>query len=91
MKIKSEIEIIQKKHKDAPTLVVVLVGENPASLSYVRGKERACLKAGINCLIYKYDKNVSEKELQKVLQKFSGGETKLNLSLNRHTDIIMIL
>ena len=62
---------MQKKYKDSPTLVVVLVGENPASLSYVRGKERACLKAGINCLIYKYDKNVSEKELQKVLQKLN--------------------
>ena len=71
MKIKSEIEVIQKKYKDAPTLVVVLVGENAASLSYVRGKERACLKAGINCLIYKYDKSVSEKELQRVLQKLN--------------------
>ena len=71
MKIKSEIEVIQKKYKDAPTLVVVLVGENAASLSYVRGKERACLKAGINCLIYKYDKNVSEKKLQRVLQKLN--------------------
>jgi methylenetetrahydrofolate dehydrogenase (NADP+)/methenyltetrahydrofolate cyclohydrolase len=71
LKIKSEIEVIQKKYKDAPTLVVVLVGENAASLSYVRGKERACLKAGINCLIYKYDKNVSEKELQRVLQKLN--------------------
>jgi len=30
-----------------PGLAVVLVGENPASASYVRGKERACGEVGI--------------------------------------------
>ena len=31
----------------APGLAVLLVGDNPASASYVRGKERACEEAGI--------------------------------------------
>ena len=31
-----------------PTLAVILVGNNPASLVYVRNKHKACLETGMN-------------------------------------------
>jgi len=36
-----------KARKIAPGLAVVLVGEDPASISYVSGKEKACARLGI--------------------------------------------
>ena len=38
---------LKREQQITPGLVVVLVGENPASASYVRGKERACDEVGI--------------------------------------------
>ena len=38
---------LKREQQITPGLAVVLVGENPASASYVRGKERACDEVGI--------------------------------------------
>ena len=39
-------ELVGAGHR-APCLAVVLVGDNPASLSYIKGKRRACERAGM--------------------------------------------
>lgn len=46
-----------------PTLVVFLVGEDPASLSYVTGKERAAAEVGIIAETRKLAANIQEKDL----------------------------
>ena len=43
---KQIIEFTEKGMRN-PELVVVLVGENPASLTYVRNKEKACEAIGM--------------------------------------------
>ena len=43
----------------APTLAVVLVGEDPASQIYVANKEKACAEVGINSKTIKLDANSS--------------------------------
>lgn len=40
-----------------PKLAVVLVGDNPASLSYVRGKEKDCAECGIKCEVIRLDED----------------------------------
>ena len=40
--LKKQIDELREEGKRIPKLVVVLVGDNPASLSYVTGKEKAC-------------------------------------------------
>ena len=44
--IASEVEKIAASGRRVPTLAVVLVGDNPASLSYVKGKDKACHEVG---------------------------------------------
>lgn len=39
-----------KESRRAPCLATVLVGENPASLSYIRGKQRACRDTGVDAI-----------------------------------------
>jgi methylenetetrahydrofolate dehydrogenase (NADP+)/methenyltetrahydrofolate cyclohydrolase len=45
--IRAEIAALVAGGHRAPCLAVVLVGDNPASISYIKGKRRACERAGM--------------------------------------------
>ncbi|MBW4604526.1 MAG: bifunctional methylenetetrahydrofolate dehydrogenase/methenyltetrahydrofolate cyclohydrolase FolD [Calothrix sp. FI2-JRJ7] len=45
--LSAQIQESQPKFGRPPGLAVLMVGDNPASAAYVRGKERACEKVGI--------------------------------------------
>ena len=45
--MKQKIDDIQAEGTRLPLLSVVLVGNNPVSMSYVRGKEKACSSIGM--------------------------------------------
>jgi len=66
-KIKSEIakevRLILDKDERAPHLAAIIVGEDPASLTYVANKEKACREVGFTSSVYKYPDSISEKEL----------------------------
>ena len=44
--LKSQIDLIKASNQRLPKLVVILVGTNPASLSYVTNKAKACHRVG---------------------------------------------
>ena len=46
-----------------PGLAVILVGENPASVSYVTAKEKACAEAGMHSREIRLPATISEQEL----------------------------
>ncbi|MBP7679247.1 MAG: bifunctional 5,10-methylenetetrahydrofolate dehydrogenase/5,10-methenyltetrahydrofolate cyclohydrolase [Bacteroidales bacterium] len=46
-----------------PHLAAILVGEDPASQTYVRNKEKACHEAGIVSSVYRQSAGISENEL----------------------------
>ncbi|MFW5689856.1 MAG: bifunctional methylenetetrahydrofolate dehydrogenase/methenyltetrahydrofolate cyclohydrolase FolD [Spirochaetota bacterium] len=46
-----------------PGLATVLVGEHPASLSYIRGKQRACTELGIHAVDVRLATDITEDEL----------------------------
>lgn len=63
-KLKIEIENLKEKYNGkVPTLATILVGDNPASVTYVRMKENACKRVGINSLHVGLDASISEEEL----------------------------
>jgi methylenetetrahydrofolate dehydrogenase (NADP+)/methenyltetrahydrofolate cyclohydrolase len=55
-----------------PGLVVVLVGEDPASAVYVRNKGRACEKAGIHSETIKLSEDTSEKDLLNLIRQLNN-------------------
>jgi methylenetetrahydrofolate dehydrogenase (NADP+)/methenyltetrahydrofolate cyclohydrolase len=65
--IKKEIAIEVGKMIDnedrSPHLVAILVGDDPASQTYVRNKEKSCSEVGIISSVYKYPNDVTEDEL----------------------------
>ena len=69
--IKTEIAEEVKKMIDAeinpPHLAAILVGEDPASQTYVASKERSCKEVGFTSSIYRYPENISENDLLNVV------------------------
>lgn len=57
-----------------PGLVVVLVGENPASQVYVRNKERRALAAGFKSEIIRLSDDISEQDLLALIDKLNHDE-----------------
>lgn len=72
--LKEQVEGWTKEGKRAPHLVAVLVGENPASASYVRNKMRACERTGIKSTLLKREASISQEELLKVIQDLNQDE-----------------
>ena len=58
-------------HATAPGLAVVLVGDDPASRSYVRRKERACEEVGIVTETFNIDADVSADHLEGVVAELN--------------------
>ncbi|MBI4297184.1 MAG: bifunctional methylenetetrahydrofolate dehydrogenase/methenyltetrahydrofolate cyclohydrolase FolD [Chloroflexi bacterium] len=54
-----------------PGLVVVLVGEDPASVVYVRNKEKACQEVGIKTTTTRLPATASEAEVLQIVKKLN--------------------
>ncbi len=55
-----------------PALATVLVGEHPASLSYVRGKHRSCEEAGIESRDIRLPEQTSEADLLEIIKRLNA-------------------
>ena len=62
-----EVDAIKATGGKIPHLVAVLVGDNPASQSYVRNKVRSCEQVGFQSTIIRKDATTTEEELLKVV------------------------
>lgn len=51
-----------------PSLKVIMVGEDPASLSYIRGKEKDCAKVGIDFFLFSLPSSASEAEVEEAVE-----------------------
>ena len=57
------VDDLRSRHGVTPALAVILVGDNPASRSYVRGKIAGCKQVGIRSELIELPVSVSESEL----------------------------
>tara|TARA_A100001015_G_C14832192_1_gene649016 strand:- start:53 stop:721 length:669 start_codon:yes stop_codon:yes gene_type:complete len=65
-----QIEFLKEK-KIIPFLSVILVGDRPDSLSYVKMKKKKCDKLGIAILIIKMDKKVNNNDIIQQINIFN--------------------
>ena len=72
-----------------------MVGNNQASQIYVHNKEIACENVGIKARIYKFDENISQKEILKMVDECNNDATitgiMVQLPLPSHLDVDTIL
>jgi len=69
--MKQEIDALVAAGHRPPQLTVVLVGDDPASRSYIKGKQRACARIGAESAEYLLPESTSEKELLDLLDKLN--------------------
>ncbi len=69
--LKVKIEDFIKKNKLTPKLAVIIVGEDPASLFYVKMIARSCERASIDFEKYTLSGKTSEKELLKLIDNLN--------------------
>lgn len=61
--IREQISAMSAKGLRAPKLAIVIVGNNPASETYVANKMKACAEVGVEALKIAYDAGISENTL----------------------------
>ena len=55
-----------------PCLATVLIGENPASTTYVKNKHKACEEVGILTKDHKLDAKITQSELTKIIDELNA-------------------
>lgn len=93
--IKAEVAGYIDKYNTAPHLAAILVGDDPASDTYVSHKEKDCKAVGITSSVYRLGKNTTEKELLDTLD-FINNDDEVNglivqLPLPDHIDVDRVI
>ncbi len=88
--IKQEVEKIKEEKGLIPGLVTILVGEDPASVSYVTAKVKTALNLGFKEIQENLSDDVTENELLSLIDKYNNDETihgiLVQLPLPKHVD-----
>ncbi|MEB3357703.1 MAG: bifunctional methylenetetrahydrofolate dehydrogenase/methenyltetrahydrofolate cyclohydrolase FolD [Synechococcales bacterium] len=79
----------------SPGLAVIMVGDNPASAAYVRGKEKACERVGIASFGRHYPAETTQDELASLVQSLNENDQVdgilIQLPLPSHLDAVALL
>ena len=70
--IAQEVEQIKAAGGKVPHLAAVIVGHDGASETYVGHKEKACNQVGFNSTVLRFEENITEEEMLKVVDKLNN-------------------
>ena len=70
-RVKKAVEEL-KAQGISPCLATVLIGDNPASATYVRNKHKACEEVGIITKDHKLDADITQSELTKIIDELNA-------------------
>jgi methylenetetrahydrofolate dehydrogenase (NADP+)/methenyltetrahydrofolate cyclohydrolase len=73
--IKTEVAEIKAKHGKVPGLVTILVGENPASISYVTLKIKTANRLGFKEIQDSQPEDISEEDLLALVNKYNNDDS----------------
>ena len=98
LKVKESVKVRAdelKKFGIEPTLAVVLVGEDKASQTYVRAKEKACNEYGIKSVAHRLSENTTQNELLALINVLNLDDSihgiLVQLPLPKHIDTNIVL
>ncbi len=70
-RVKKAVEEL-KSQGISPCLATILVGDNPASTTYVKNKHKACEEVGIITKDHKLDAKISQKQLDEIIENLNN-------------------
>lgn len=90
-----EVDNLKKEHTLQPKLAVILVGKDPASLSYIKQKRKACEKTGIQWVQFDYEESLIQAELldkiEELNQDYSIHGILVQLPLPEHFEVPKVI
>ncbi len=93
--LKNKIQIITAQTHKRPKLAVILVGKDPASITYVNMKIKACERVGMDFDLKTLQENITEAKLLSLIKDYNTDQNisgvLVQLPLPRHIDSKMIL
>ncbi|SIN71322.1 bifunctional methylenetetrahydrofolate dehydrogenase/methenyltetrahydrofolate cyclohydrolase FolD [Halodesulfovibrio marinisediminis] len=88
--LRGEVAAIKEKYGTVPGLVTILVGENPASVSYVTLKVKTALDLGFHEIQDNQPEDITEDELLALIEKYNNDPSihgiLVQLPLPKHID-----
>lgn len=70
-----KVQKLKAEHGIVPGLVVILVGDNPASQVYVRNKERSALAAGFKSETVRLSESICQEELITIIEQYNQDQS----------------
>ncbi len=93
--LKNKIQIISTQTHKRPKLAVILVGKDPASITYVNMKIKACQRVGMDFDLKTLQEDITEAELLSLIKDYNTDQNisgvLVQLPLPRHIDSKMVL
>lgn len=93
--IKAEVDQLKKKYNKTPGLVTILVGESPASVSYVTGKQKIARELGFYSVQDNQPDSITEEDLLALIEKYNKDESingiLVQLPLPKHVNETKVL
>jgi len=87
LEMADEVKTFPAKYGRVPHLVVILVGEDPGSVSYVTGKAKASAEVGIRNTTIRKPESVSEAERHDLENAFRGAGERAGLFLPQRRNV----
>lgn len=72
--VKAKVQKAEEKYGKKPSLVVILVGENPASKVYVGSKEKRAMEIGFNSTVVRMPENATASDLSAKINELNNDE-----------------
>lgn len=93
-RLKDNLKEEVNSFKEKPRLAIILIGDNEASLSYIKSKEKACSYVDIDSVLYHYN-DIEQDNLIKLIKELNSDNNihgiLLQLPLPKHLDERMII
>lgn len=93
--IQTKVENLTSKGMRKPKLVVLLIGDHPASLTYVKNKEKACARVGIESDVICMTSDVNTSDVLTVIDQLNKDNTVdgilVQLPIPKQLDINLII
>lgn len=70
-----EVKQFEEKIGRKPCLAVIIVGDDPASKTYVKNKILGCAEVGMKSLSYEFNDGVDQKEIEKTIKTLADDAT----------------
>ncbi|MEP7321068.1 MAG: tetrahydrofolate dehydrogenase/cyclohydrolase catalytic domain-containing protein [Saprospiraceae bacterium] len=90
-----KVKMARSHGRRAPHLAAVLIGDHPASASYIRNKIRSCAEAGYESSLIHHPSSISEGELLSIIDRLNKNEEIdgfiVQLPLPRHINDTRVL